>query len=776
MKYLTKKNIPLPKFIFNVIIVSLVTLSSLLTQGCSRLNERPASDKTGCLASECHPSTSLKKYPPESGKHGIHLAKGDSCENCHRDYLADPKHMNGVYDIRTSASILKFDSLNPYIVWNSSSKSCSNVSCHGGSGGQISWYSDPSGCLECHTPGSAIDPVVINGATGMGKHENHVKNWGIDCQVCHNKYKSNPGHMNGSSGRTDGISMIFFNGTNASARWDNISKTCSDLACHSSNDWYTQTQAQCTMCHAPQFPYVTNGTGTAGSHDRHSGIECVKCHSGYGTSPRHKNKHLDSDDPSVMIVNFDSDNPLASWSDDTGPQTGSCSSVTCHGGSSEKISWYGPDPGCTVCHSPGSSIDPVSTNGSGSSGKHQAHVSSLGIACEACHSGYRTNVRHMNGIFDTPDPSAAIVIFDSGNSAGSWVNDTGNQTGGCSSIICHGNTALALPWYETTDCLICHTLSLNSRRAVAGEFPSGSSHGHVKTGISTCTICHDQVNHRNGYIKLIDPDGGANYVFSFWKDLASSPNVSDFCINCHDSSGASRLADPYSPFGNGAAPDVKAKFTSSLQLAATTTPGGYYDEVATSSRINAHHDMSNSDQSYSGKRLSCLDCHGAHRASDSRPLINPLSAGQVWTQSTSAFCVTCHTAGPGTSNHVSRAECTGCHDSHGSGNVFHINSTVSTTTDISVTSGNTMKNLCVACHGGGLANYHMDCKGCHWAEGMDSPWPGVPDENSNCMECHLHGKTWIHQKTCANSCHGENELMLLGVDGPFLPRVYPNMF
>ena len=58
----------------------------------------------------------------------------------------------------------------------------------------------------------------------------------------------------------------------------------------------------------------------------------------------------------------------------------------------------------------------------------------------------------------------------------------------------------------------------------------------------------------NGTVNLLDPDGGAGYGFVYPSDLTSDPDVSNFCANCHDADGATRLVaplDPLDPFANG---------------------------------------------------------------------------------------------------------------------------------------------------------------------------------------------------------------------------------
>ncbi len=119
----------------------------------------------------------------------------------------------------------------------------------------------------------------------------------------------------------------------------------------------------------------------------------------------------------------------------------------------------------------------------------------------------------------------------------------------------------------------------------------------------------------------------------------------------------------------------------------------------------------------------------------------------------------------GYSRGSSALDCTVCHDPHGSKNIYHFNEVMNGTTPVTVTDGNSAKTLCYSCHTGTVAVWHQECANCH-----DGAVTGhssganlqvvTPDENSDCLSCHKHGRTWEH-KECL-SCHGVTELTLLG--------------
>jgi hypothetical protein len=94
----------------------------------------------------------------------------------------------------------------------------------------------------------------------------------------------------------------------------------------------------------------------AGKHGKHVtsyNMACSKCHLNYPGRATHADGSLDTPDPDVLLVYFDATNTAGTWTADTGPETGSCSSLLCHG--AEAPAWYGLGgvtfPGCIACHS-----------------------------------------------------------------------------------------------------------------------------------------------------------------------------------------------------------------------------------------------------------------------------------------------------------------------------------------------------------------------------------------------------------------------------------------
>jgi hypothetical protein len=115
-------------------------------------------------------------------------------------------------------------------------------------------------------------------------------------------------------------------------------------------------------------------------------------------------------------------------------------------------------------------------------------------------------------------------------------------------------------------------------------------------------------------------------------------------------------------------------------------------------------------------------------------------------------------------------ECSACHASHGSSNLYHVPGTVNGASGIVVSNSNSAKNLCAACHAGNAEDWHSPCTGCHYPgyyEGNPSYFNHGPYQwsGADCLACHGHSRTWAHAADDpdyfnANACH-------CGVPGPY---------
>ncbi len=439
-----------------------------------------------------------------------------------------------------------------------------------------------SECLKCHVSSNSpsLDPLVSNGTGTSGKHVRHAGNKGIACEVCHLNYGSAKNHMDGvlDTVNTE-VDLVAFGSLNPAGAWINDTGTqtgsCSAVSCHGADtlDWYGTagwtSPSNCAFCHTGALdPVALNGQGVNGKHVKHvssRNISCDECHLDYSSSAAHMNGLLDTIDPSVHLIGFDSPNQSGQWINDTGPQTGGCSSLTCHG--TDVPNWYGTEtwatPGCANCHT--GFLNPLTTNGSGTAGKHVKHVTDRGISCDECHRNYSDRGSHMNGSIDTADSSVLAVYFDSTNPGGQWINDTGAKTGSCNALDCHGADTLA--WYGTTPwtlppCSDCHSSAMGARRQVSGsqgDFATNSTiTSHHVAGVSdpteeTCKVCHSLSMHTSGIVLLRNADTAGLITF----DSTSTATLEPFCLSCHDSDAASLVhvsgGTPASPFNDGKA-------------------------------------------------------------------------------------------------------------------------------------------------------------------------------------------------------------------------------
>ncbi len=250
-----------------------------------------------------------------------------------------------------------------------------------------------------------------------------------------------------------------------------------------------------------------------------------------------------------------------------------------------------------------------------------------------------------------------IGICQTCHTATNHHTNTGAGTGHFSTedcIGCHPHENGFLPTGDFS-CTTCHASAQNNgdgvpasgRRAIVDEFPLGTTHAHYGTEVNedACLVCHSNGTHMDGYVELVDPDDGSIYRFIYPGDLASDPDVSDFCAGCHDSDGATRLATPLDPFGNGnAAPAVAEAFAGTLQW------NEWYGDVCFGSEgtlrgVNSHHDISDADQAFSGARLECLNCHGAHISAASQPMADPFNTNSPFSGEDNDFCLACHSGG-----------------------------------------------------------------------------------------------------------------------------------
>ncbi|NTW58114.1 MAG: hypothetical protein HGB21_01835 [Nitrospirae bacterium] len=298
----------------------------------------------------------------------------------------------------------------------------------------------------------------------------------------------------------------------------------------------------CMTCHnstiAPD-PLVTNGSGTYGKHISHvqsGGIPCERCHYTYSQLVTHMNGTLDTGYPAVLIVYFDSTNPSGAWINDTGPGTGTCSSVSCHGGYS--LDWYGTGvSGCAACHfaQMGSRRPVLGANGDFGANPAMLshHVSGTAdptpAQCQVCHE----MTQHMGGTvrLKQADTGAAIAY-----------NPTSPNTLEPFCLSCHdadsavstftsGGTPTS-PFNDgSTMGQVPHRASIEIKDAW------NKTYGHRQKGL-TCigdgtpnTGCHGS-GHGTANVGLLARNLALPNAKTNWYNVADEPDY-DLCFTCH---------------------------------------------------------------------------------------------------------------------------------------------------------------------------------------------------------------------------------------------------
>jgi len=651
------------------------------------------------------------------GKHLKHAgALNLPCETCHGTYRKQPTHINGIMDAANPAvKLLSFSAPNQSAEWRSdtgpATGDCANSYCHS-TQGSLGWYSNITlACTDCHAPGTAMDPIVKAGTGVAGKHLTHVDTLKLACEGCHSGYTGQSTHANGTYEGSAGANLITFSGLNSNGVWNADTGpgtgTCANTYCHggsgSSIGWTTNQVLTCTSCHIQGSlldPVITNSSGSAGKHVKHvaeNNFDCATCHSGYTGQSTHLNEVMDTGNPSARLVsgfrNPSTGQPTTgSWTGDTGAGTGTCADTACHGPQPNLPQWYGTTTQvCTNCHAPGNTWpgaapDPLTSQARGTSGKHEKHVSQLGLTCVTCHYNYtnenyhfpNTAAPHGNGRLDTRDTFLPIVRFNMAPS-GTW-SDPG-VTGTCANVGCHGATPME--WYTTangswtrpTVCTECHGEGSSLSPAIlAGSGTKGKHTRHVTEKGYGCETCHanylNSSTHINGQFDTANPAAtlvtfGAGNPGALWSadtgpetgSCASTychggvntPNwytsaAPPVCTDCHSPGSA---IDPLVLNGSGMA-GKHVKHVTEKGYACTKCHSGY---TASATHVNYSRevtiagvsllgfDSTNTGAVWSGDAgantggCANLYCHGA------------VKTPAWYTSATPLPCTDCHTAG-----------------------------------------------------------------------------------------------------------------------------------
>lgn len=450
--------------------------------------------QTNCTSCHAEPPTGTT-FPNIAGVHGKHDALANvtgTCAACHEGSdsgsLTHYDHANartGHDALRIAPGEVKMGSVynaasTRIAAFNSTTQTCTNVSCHGGiqtpawptSGSILS--NQESGCRACHAPGTAqgapdanspysgLHTLHLNSSAGLQCVECHAMTNGSTGALNHFKFLNTP-QMEGPAGQT-----VAFSSTTPAAVYNTTTQSCGSggaFSCHGHAHAASYTWKGGGASHAIPFA----DTGHTGVNNATAfNANCTACHD--ATAPTTK----------------------------AGP---SC--TTCHQAGSPLT-----QANCTSCHSKppaGSAFPDVA-------GKHAIHESLTGITgqCATCHSGAEpgnANLIHYNHANARPTKDALRIAPGEVAFLGTQYDAKGGTaafnptTFTCSNVSCHGG--LTTPDWRTgtltinTDagCRACHSVGPDPATPALPQNNSAYSGlhvAHLASPISAkCTDCHD---------------------------------------------------------------------------------------------------------------------------------------------------------------------------------------------------------------------------------------------------------------------------------------------
>ncbi|MFZ4399129.1 MAG: cytochrome c3 family protein [Bacteroidales bacterium] len=303
---------------------------------------------------------------------------------------------------------------------------------------------------------------------------------------------------------------------------------------------------------------------------------------------------------------------------------------------------------CQSCHAPKTTTTTME------------HKGMTCISCHDVHQNSSSNIYLIRSSIVTPNSGIKPIVFTANTVPNDFVVGSGNFNGVCE--VCHtltdhytntsGGTSDARHFPASQNCLTCHphnkgfaaqTDCFSCHNSVAdkpGVGPSGGrrqivdntgdglgsggdfkrySH-HISSTIPTisdCIKCHYMGDHKDGTVKLLDPDQGFLNIYTY--DAANKSGVENFCINCHDANGSN---GDLTPFSDGVTvPEInQAMWAASAHKTAGTA--------------NAN---------------TCLACHDNGHGSNKSTLIGPFAysgpgTGTDLMNEEEGFCMNCHGA------------------------------------------------------------------------------------------------------------------------------------
>jgi predicted CxxxxCH...CXXCH cytochrome family protein len=482
-----------------------------------------------CLSCHAGPSGLPKgptsgSFPSIAGAHNTHMTLPTvlTCNTCHAGSgTGTTLHYNNANARVTPPSgpaSVSFDATYNAqsagtAVFNASSDTCSNTSCHGGQT-TPNWTSTTkitTQCSLCHKVNGGTTTSQYNDAVGRHSYGTHAQASAVDCTICHDmsSANTNPGAINhfaaldlhavtSATKRPSGtIKFQLINATypiTGAATYDVTTTPLTEgdggcaLTCHTqihvpaTNHWAA---AQGSGVAHP-VPFLSTSVSTAGNHHQtvtltQFNAECTTCHDQSGSSTK---------TGPVCTICHTLGSPLSA-----GLGVGTC--LSCHSGSSFTTS--GPTgaawPNLTGAHPKHLALGTFTRT---TPALPATLTASAYPDCEACHVGSvpydpaQTHYSNANKRLATPVTAgpATVSVDPTFNSQAAVAGYTASASAfTCSNISCHGGQvtpgwqAGTNPVNATTYCTACHTVGAAQYNAPTGQH-TASQHKQ------TCDYCH----------------------------------------------------------------------------------------------------------------------------------------------------------------------------------------------------------------------------------------------------------------------------------------------
>lgn len=516
-----------------------------------------------------------------ANNHQNHVDSGAAgCSSCHSATVAS----NGAILLNSSTHTnRRIDVLaggGRTFTYDPGTKSCSDISCHGGKGSftQVWGNGLTPNCLGCHGNNVASGTPIA-----LGSHTAHVNNAPLigvnfNCTECHAK-TINPDERSFANPSLHGNGFKDYSGVRAggSASYSAVDGVCSASYCHTdgtgiqkmtpATGWRSGATLDCRGCHGsdaapafssaagePNYPNAGAGVARANSHQKHVGSAnqastCHFCHAATVTASGDAivANHLDR---SIQVA-------AGGGKSFTYGSGKSCSDISCHGAGSPPAVWGGTMPAdCTGCHGGNAASGSPITTGYHPSHVNNASVIGTDIGCAACHAATVASdrtigdaTRHTNGFVNfsgayagrnSSSCNTAYCHTDGKGTPGGAVSWTTGPALGCNG--CHGN--------DPSPAFVSPAGAPNYANAGAAQFRANSHQTHASAGASSCDTCHTATVTASGTaIKAggLHLDGQITVSFNTAKATATWNSLSKTCsnISCHGGNSAT-WGDPSS--------------------------------------------------------------------------------------------------------------------------------------------------------------------------------------------------------------------------------------